>query len=109
MLEIFFVVSLLSFFLILIRVFLPNKNYYEKKNFSYECGFDPLNKVKVTYSFKFFMTGVIFLIFDLEIILLIPLIQCKNLFNYKNFFLSLFFILFIIISLICEIIKKSLK
>lgn len=38
----------------------------------YECGFDPLGSPRVPFSVKFFLVGILFLIFDLEISFLFP-------------------------------------
>nr|YP_010579422.1 NADH dehydrogenase subunit 3 [Leptestheria dahalacensis]UNY33478.1 NADH dehydrogenase subunit 3 [Leptestheria dahalacensis] len=68
----------LSLFLVVmllmgISILLSKKTLGDReKNSSFECGFDPVVSSRVPFSLRFFLIALIFLIFDVEIVLILP-------------------------------------
>ena len=58
----------------------------------FECGFFPLETSKITFSSRFFVIALVFLIFDIELILIFPYICSNQIARSVSFFLLLFFL-----------------
>nr|AAW67988.1 NADH dehydrogenase subunit 3 [Limnonectes fragilis] len=58
--------------LVTVSFWLPLINPDTEKLSPYECGFDPLGSARLPYSMRFFLVAILFLLFDLEIALLLP-------------------------------------
>nr|AAT08639.1 NADH dehydrogenase subunit 3 [Bipes canaliculatus] len=75
----FFAMLLLSLLLLLISFWLPQASPEEQKLTPYECGFDPIGPAHLPFSIRFFLVAILFLLFDLEVALLLPLPWALNL------------------------------
>lgn len=97
-------IALLLFSLIILLVF--SKKDIEKTS-AYECGFHPFEDTRQKFNVRFYLVSILFLIFDLEIIFLFPLLLIiRN--NPGSFFIMLIFLIILTIGFIYEWLKGAL-
>nr|YP_010555857.1 NADH dehydrogenase subunit 3 [Marcia hiantina]UYR95089.1 NADH dehydrogenase subunit 3 [Marcia hiantina] len=70
----FFIFFLSGLFMTLAYLVSQKCRYESDKMTSFECGFDPLSSSRLPFSLRFFLLALLFLVFDLEMILFFPFI-----------------------------------
>lgn len=72
----------------------------------YECGFDPKSITRMTFSYRFFLISILFIIFDVEIVLILPVPFLLR--RVLGLWVFVFFILVLIVGLLYEYYYGSL-
>nr|AQP26349.1 NADH dehydrogenase subunit 3 [Microtermes sp. C TB-2017] len=101
----------LSTAIMMLTTLISKKNNEDREKSSpFECGFDPKNSARLPFSSRFFLIAVIFMIFDVEIALLLPMPITMTTSNMKSWMMiSTLFLLILIIGLYHEWNQGSLE
>ena len=106
---IFFVSIIAILFLVLNLLFAPHNPYAEKFS-SFECGFHSfLGQNRSQFNVKFFIFGLLFLLFDLEITLVFPFAVSQSMNEVYGLIVVLIFLVIVTIGFIYELGKGALK
>nr|APX39120.1 NADH dehydrogenase subunit 3 [Dreissena polymorpha] len=113
---VFFIVFLLSFCGLLgtLGIYISKKSrLVMSKKTSFECGFDQMSIPRISFSLHFYHFGLLFLIFDVELLLLTPfilgLIYFQGLGSSAEILVWVIFFLILILGLVHEYREGTLE
>nr|UGS80159.1 NADH dehydrogenase subunit 3 [Anomopsocus amabilis] len=104
---IFFITNLLM----MLCIILSKKTMFDReKNSPFECGFDQKSSARIPFSLRFFLITLIFLIFDIEIAIIMPSVFNLEASNLMSWVMTTsVFIIILIIGVIHEWNQGSLE
>lgn len=74
----------------------------EEKISAYECGFSPYGDARNKVEIKFYLTAILFIVFDMEVVFLFPWVFIVYKMDYLGFFIMFFFLLVLVAGFIYE-------
>lgn len=107
----FFVfIPILAIILLAVNLILAPHNPYEEKNSVFECGFHSfLGQNRSEFSISFFIFALLFLLFDLEILLVYPYIVSAYINGIFGLIVMLIFFLVLTLGFAFELGKNALS
>nr|YP_009503734.1 NADH dehydrogenase subunit 3 [Lasioderma serricorne]AUR43711.1 NADH dehydrogenase subunit 3 [Lasioderma serricorne]AWY13619.1 NADH dehydrogenase subunit 3 [Lasioderma serricorne] len=91
-------ILVLCLLLMMINNLISKKSFMDREKSSpFECGFDPKCSSRMPFSLHFFLISIIFLVFDIEIALLLPFVIVFNMSNIISYMFLIIFFLFILL------------
>jgi NADH-ubiquinone oxidoreductase chain 3 len=106
----FLFIPILALILLLISIILSPHNPYQEKNSAFECGFHSfLGQNRTQFSISFFIFALLFLLFDLEILLVYPYIVSAYTNGIYGLIIMLIFFFILTLGFVFELGKNALK
>ena len=106
----FIFIPLLSMILLGVNFLLAPHNPYKEKKTPFECGYHSfLSQNRTQFTISFFIFALLFLIFDLEIVLIYPYSVSSYANNIYGLIIMIIFTLIVTIGFIFELGKNALK
>lgn len=102
------VLALAGLMLVVAKVLSPSNIDHEKLSV-YECGFDPFISARVEFDVSFIAIAILYLIFDLEIVVIIPWVLNYYLLGNFAFMVVFLFLFIIILGFFYECLRDSLR
>nr|DAC76798.1 TPA_asm: NADH dehydrogenase subunit 3 [Pseudomyrmex janzeni] len=103
------ILMLIPLALIMLNLLVSKNLISREKKTPFECGFDPLSTSRIPMSSQFFLVGLVFLIFDVEITLLIPMILMMKNFSMTMIMSGTFFIIILIVGIFFEYSEQNIE
>lgn len=98
-LVIFVISATIGAVIIILSTILARQNPTPVKLMPYECGMDPIGSARRRFPIRFFVLGILFIVFDVELIFLFPWAVCFDQLMLFGFIEMLLFVIVLFIGL----------
>lgn len=106
----FFLIPILAFVLLALNLLLSVHNPYQEKDSAFECGFTSFHgQNRTQFNISFFLVGILFMILDLEILLVYPYVVSAYFNGLYGLLFMLLFFLVLTLGFAFELGKNALK
>jgi len=106
----FLFIPILAIILLAVNLILAPHNPYEEKDSAFECGFHSfLGQNRSEFSISFFIFALLFLLFDLEILLVYPYVVSAYINGIFGLIIMLIFFLVLTLGFAFELGKNALS
>lgn len=106
----FIFVPIVAILLLVINLLFAPHNPYDEKDSVFECGFHSfLGQNRTQFTISFFIFALLFLLFDLEILLVYPYVVSAYTNNIYGLVVMLIFFLALTLGFVFELGKNALK
>lgn len=104
LLTLFIIIPILTLVLLALNLLLAVHRPDEAKLDPYECGFSPVyGQTRSQFSIHFYIVAMLFLVFDLEILLLLPIASTLAVVSTFGFSIAIIFFVILTIGFVLEI------
>ena len=103
-------ITILAFILLAVNILFAPHNPYQEKDSAFECGFHSfLGQNRSEFSISFFIFALLFLLFDLEILLVYPYVFSGYFNGIFGLIIMAIFILVLTLGFVFELGKNALS
>lgn len=107
---VFFGIGVAFFFaalIVFLSYFLVPRFYYAEKISPYECGFDPFEDSRSRFEVRFYLVAILFIVFDLEIVFLVPWALTIKSTGFFGFCTGVVFLIILTLGFIYELARGA--
>ncbi len=90
------------------RIIRPNRPTFEKLKV-YECGENPVGSPWIQFNIRFYVIALLFLIFDVEVVLLFPWALMYKDYGFYGFIVGIIFLILLVLGMLYEWRKGDLE
>jgi NADH:ubiquinone oxidoreductase subunit 3 (subunit A) len=90
------------------NIFFDRIEYKNREDF-YECGFKTTSDLNFNLNYSFFISAIFLILYDIELVLLIPFLFNYNIMSNASFFSFFFFVIIIFLTFVADVLTNTIE